>query len=123
MTKIEPIIGVKNVAKSSLWYQTVLELKSNHGGDAFEMLTNEKGATVLCLHLWGEHEHPTLSEPKKDNGNGLILYFRVNDLEPIWKNAIQHKVTIEFEPRLNENSHCKEFALRDLDGYYLLISE
>ncbi|MDX2465590.1 MAG: VOC family protein [Porticoccus sp.] len=47
--KIEPLIIVSNVEKSSKFYQNVLGLKSAHGGDEYEMLTRE-GNLVLPLH-------------------------------------------------------------------------
>lgn len=123
MTRLETIIAVKDVAKSSKWYQNLLNLKSNHGGDNFEMLANDKGQVVLCLHRWGEHEHPTMTDPNITIGNGLILYFRVMDFEKVWGNAVRLKLDIEQKPHLNENSGQQQFILRDLDDYYLIISE
>lgn len=122
MIRNEPIIGVKDVKKSAQWYQELLGCKGLHGGDHFEMLADEDGNLFLCLHLWGEHDHPTLTKPIDQNGNGLILYLRVDDLDKVWKNAQHLKATIEAAPNLNKNSGKQEFALRDLDGYYLLIS-
>lgn len=83
MIKSEPIIGVQDVERSSEWYQQLLGCKSNHGGATFEILTDINGETFLCLHKWGEHEHPTLSNPKVQPGNGLILYLKVNDLNQV----------------------------------------
>ncbi len=121
--KIEPILGVKNVQKSSEWYQEVFNLTSGHGGDTFEMLNDKDGQTILCLHVWGEHEHPTIHKSNHSNGNGLILYFKVDDLKMIWQKVNATNTKIEFEPTLNENSGKTEFAIRDLDGYYLLVSK
>ena len=122
MTKLEPIIGVQDVEKSADWYQNILNLQSSHGGDSFEMLVNKNSEIILCLHSWEEHGHPTLLEPE-NNGNGLILYFKIEDLEKVWKNAIRLNAKIDYDPRLNENSGKEEFALWDLDGYYLIISK
>ena len=123
MTRIEPVIGVKDVKASSVWYQQLLSCKSNHGGDTFEILANEVGDTILCLHKWGEHDHPTLRKPEASSANGLILYFRVGDLGKPWKNAKHINAQIEEEPHLNQNSGQKEFSLRDPDGYYVTVSE
>lgn len=122
MIKNEPIIGVQDVEKSSAWYQKLLQCNSSHGGSTFEMLTDEEGEIFLCLHKWGEHEHPTLSSPKIQAGNGLILYLKVEDLDKAWKNAQELNAKIEGPPSLNPNSGKKQFCLRDLDGYYLMIS-
>jgi hypothetical protein len=123
MTRLETIIAVQDVTKSSKWYQNLLNLKSKHGGNSFEMLANDNGEVILCLHKWGEHEHPTMKDPSIAVGNGLILYFRVADLSKIWNNAIRMNVIVEQEPHLNENSGQQQFILRDIDGYYLIISE
>lgn len=122
MTRLEIIIAVKDVTKSSKWYQDLFNLKSNHGGDNFEMLANEKGEVMFCLHCWGEHDHPTMKDPSVAVGNGLILYFRISDLNEVWSNAIKLNLDMEQELHLNENSGQQQFILRDLDGYYLIIS-
>jgi catechol 2,3-dioxygenase-like lactoylglutathione lyase family enzyme len=123
MMRLETIIAVKDVARSSKWYQNLLSLKSNHGGDNFEMLTDTNGVVILCLHRWGEHDHPTMKDPNIAVGNGLILYFRVLDLNEVWSNAVKLNLDIEQEPHLNENSGHHQFVLRDLDGYYIIVSE
>jgi catechol 2,3-dioxygenase-like lactoylglutathione lyase family enzyme len=123
MTRLETIIAVKDVAKSSKWYQDLLGLKSKHGGDTFEMLANEKGEVILCLHHWGEHDHPTMKDPQITVGNGLILFFRVSDLNKVWNEAVRLDFALEQSPHLNENSGQQQFILRDLDNYYLIISE
>lgn len=63
MAKLETIIAVKDVAKSSKWYQGLLGLKSTHSGGNFEMLADKNGSVILCIHRWGEHDHPTMTNP------------------------------------------------------------
>ncbi|KIX22195.1 glyoxalase [Flavobacterium sp. 316] len=121
MIKTEPIIAVKNVHESSEWYQKLLNCKSGHGGDTFEILTNDNNEQILSLHKWSAHEHPTLSNPNIKAGNGLILYFVVDDLNLIWKNAKKLNAKIEEEPHLNINSGRIEFSIRDLDDYFISI--
>lgn len=123
MIKNEPIIGVSDVKKSSEWYQKLLDCNSSHGGSIFEMLTDSNGEVFLCLHKWGEHEHPTLSSPKTQPGNGLILYLRVENLNKVWNNSQELNFEIEESLHLNPNSGKEQFCLRDLDGYYLMITE
>lgn len=122
MTKLETIIAVKDISISSEFYQELLGCKSEHGGDMFEILTSESNV-VLCLHKWGEHEHATMLNPNKEIGNGLILFFRVDDLDKVFENSKTLKADIEKEIHYNENSLKRQFTLRDLDGYYLIISE
>ncbi|MGO3807447.1 MAG: VOC family protein [Sphingobacterium sp.] len=122
MIKTETIIAVKNVSESSLWYQKLLGCISGHGGDSFEILTSDD-TVVLCLHKWGEHQHPTMQHSEMEAGNGLILFFRVDNLATIFDNATNLNARIEKEIHYNENSLKNQFIVRDLDNYYLIISD
>ena len=122
MVRTETIIAVKDVPKSSEFYQNLLACKSEHGGESFEILTSDT-TVVLCLHKWGEHEHPTMLNLNKEVGNGLILFFRVDNLNQIFENAKKLNANIEKEIHYNDNSLKNQFILRDLDNYYLIISE
>ena len=121
--KIDPIIAVKNVSETSQWYQTVFDCRSIHGGDEFDVLVNQEGEVFICLHQWGEHEHPTMKNAGLTNGNGLILYFRTVNMEEVRQNLARIDYKVEREIQLNPNSGKREFSLRDPDGYYLTISE
>lgn len=121
--KIDPIIAVKDVEASSRWYQSVFGCKSKHGGDLFDILVVENEEVLICLHKWGEHEHPTMKSPKIPPGNGLILYFRTKHMKEIRQNIEQFGHPVEEEIRKNPNSGKMEFSLRDPDGYYLIIAE
>lgn len=120
MVKTELIIAVENVEKSSKFYQKLLGCLGKHGGTVFDILTDKDGRQILSLHKWGEHEHPTFND-KQNAGNGLIIYFVVDDLKPIWDNAKKLNANIENEPKLNPNSGRMEFSIRDLDNYYVSI--
>ena len=123
MIKIDPIIAVKDIKLSSAWYQKVFNLKSNHGGDTFEILVDNQNSVVLCLHAWGDHEHPTMIDTNITPGNGLIFYFRTDNLIDIREKVIASGSQLENEIHINPNTQMKECAFRDLDGYYLLVSE
>ena len=123
MGKIDPIIAVKDVEASSKWYQSVFGCKSKHGGSEFDILVSDSDEVLICLHKWGEHDHPTMKEPNTSPGNGLILYFRMENMTEIRQNVKRLGLPIEEDIRLNPNSGKQEFSLRDPDGYYLTISE
>lgn len=122
MKKIDPIIAVKDVNASAEWYHAVFGCKRLHGGNEFAVLY-DNNEILLCLHKWGEHDHPTLMNPDITPGNGLILYYKTDDLARIRHNieTIQHPV--EEEMHLNPNSQKNEFSVRDKDGYYWIITE
>ena len=55
-------------------------------------------------------------------GNGLLLFFRVDDFDMLLGRARALVVRFEEEPHLNPNTQTMEFSLRDPDGYYVTIS-
>lgn len=122
-SKIDPIIAVKDVEASSRWYQSVLNCRSMHGGKEFDILVSSENEVLLCLHGWGAHGHPTMQDPKITPGNGLILYFRTDDIDLIRENVRRLGYSVDEEVHLNPNSTRMEFSLRDPDGYYLTITE
>jgi len=123
MIKLDPIIGVKDVEASAKWYEQIFGLKRTHGGNDFAVLVSENDDIILCLHKWGEHQHPTLTKPTVAVGNGLILYFRTDEMDVIRKNIDGIGYIIEEDIHLNPNSLKKEFSLRDPNGYFLIITE
>ena len=123
MTKTDPILAVKDVEASSKWYQSIFGCRSMHGGKEFDILVSENKEVLICLHKWGEHDHPTMTAPTITPGNGLILYFRTDNMNGIRKNIEKLGGAVEKEILLNPNSGKKEFSLRDPDGYYLTITE
>ena len=123
MTQIDPIIAVKDVEASSTWYQSVFGCRSMHGGKEFDILVSETNEVLLCLHKWGEHGHPTMLNPAIAPGNGLILYFRTENINTIRQNVEKIGSNVEQDIHLNPNSTKLEFSIRDPDGYYLTITE
>ena len=120
---IDPILAVNNVSASARWYELVFGYRRKHGGDEFAILVDNKDQIMLCLHKWGAHEHPTMMNPQITPGNGLILYFRTENLEELRNNVARMKYPVATDMEVNPNSNKKEFSLRDLDGYYLTITE
>lgn len=123
MIKIDPIIAVRNIEASANWYQSVFGCKRTHGGDHFAVLVSEDEEILICLHQWGEHSHPTMIHPNGLSGNGLILYFRTENMSTIRQNIEDLGYAVVEDTHLNPNSTKKEFSLRDPDGYYLTITE
>lgn len=78
---------------------------------------------LLCLHAWGAHEHPSLASPDTARpGNGLLLFFRVDDYEQSLASARSLVAALDEEPARNPNTGTMEFALRDPDGYRVMVS-
>ena len=123
MAKLDPIIAVKSIEASSTWYQSVFNWRSLHGGGHFDILVAEKDEIMLCLHPWEQDEHPTMMNPAITPGNGLILYFRTENMRAIRQNVEKLGYAIEVDIHPNPNSSKLEFSLRDPDGYYLTITD
>lgn len=71
----------------------------------------------------GAHEHPTMVKEDEITGNGLILYFKAENIEEIRENLRKMTYEVEQEIRVSPNSRRKEFSMRDPDGYYITIAE
>jgi len=121
--KVDPIIAVKNVEESSKWYQSIFACKSIHGGSEFDVLISKEEEVILCLHKWANHGHETMRNSNILPGNGLILYFRVLNLEEIRDNVNRMEYPVGAEIEINPNSHKREFSIKDPDGYFLTVSE
>jgi len=124
MRRTWTIIGVGDVAGSFRWYQSLLGLPETAAAhDDFGQILDSDGTVLLCLHAWGAHQHPSLtSRDRAQPGNGLLLFFRVDDFDMALPRARALAVRFEEEPHLNPNTGTMEFSLRDLDGYYVTIS-
>jgi hypothetical protein len=55
-------------------------------------------------------------------GNGLLLFFRVNDFDLALQRARSLVTRLEEESHVNPNTQTKEFSLRDPAGYCVMIS-
>ena len=96
MKRTWTIIGVGDVPGSLKWYQALF------GQPA-----------TLPAHDYFGHGPP---------GNGLLLFFRVDDFDLALQRARSLVTRLEEEPHVNPNTQTEEFSLRDPDGYYVTIS-
>jgi len=124
MRRTWTIIGVSDVPRSFKWYQSLFgQRETQPGHDYFGQIFDSDGTVLLCLHQWGAHEHPSLMSPDQATpGNGLLLFFRVDDFDKALKRARVLVTRFEEEPHVNPNTRTEEFSLRDPDGYYVTIS-
>ena len=124
MMRLWTIIGVGDVGRSFKWYQSIFgQAETSPAHDYFGQINDSDGTVLLCLHKWGAHEHPSLTSPDQGKaGNGLLLFFRVDDFGMALSRARALVTRLEEEPHLNPNTGTMEFALRDPDGYYVTIS-
>jgi catechol 2,3-dioxygenase-like lactoylglutathione lyase family enzyme len=124
MKRTWTIIGVRDVPGCLKWYQVLFgQPVTLPTHDYFGQIVDSDGTVLLCLHEWGAHEHPSLKSPDHGApGNGLLLFFRVDDFDLALHRARSLVTLLEEEPHVNPNTKTKEFSLRDPNGYYVTIS-
>jgi hypothetical protein len=124
MKHIWTIIGASDVPASVRWYQTLFSQPTAPPAHPyFGQILDSDGTVLLCLHQWGSHEHPSLMSPVHGTpGNGLLLFFRVDDFDLTLQNTRSLTTRFEEEPHVNPNTQTREFSLRDPDGYCVTIS-
>ena len=124
MKRTWTIIGVVDVARSFKWYQSLFgQPETPPAHHEFGQVLDADGTVLLCLHQWGAHEHPSLTSPDRSApGNGLLLFFRVDDFDEALPRARALVNELEEDVHVNPSTGTREFALRDPDGYYVMIS-
>jgi catechol 2,3-dioxygenase-like lactoylglutathione lyase family enzyme len=124
MKRTWTVIGVRDVPKSFKWYQSLFgQPETAPGHEYWGQIVDTDGTVLLCLHRWAAHDHPTLMSPDDGKpGNGLLLFFRVDDYEMALERARALVDRLEEEPHVNANTQTWEFSLHDPDGYYVTIS-
>lgn len=123
MNHLWTMIGVVDVPRSLAWYQSLLGLPVTLPQHDYFATIETDGTVLLCLHRWGDHEHPSLASPDHaEPGNGLLLFFRLDDFDQALARARALAIALEEEPHVNPKTGTREFALRDPDGYYVMLS-
>jgi catechol 2,3-dioxygenase-like lactoylglutathione lyase family enzyme len=125
----QPLIAVHDVEASSQWYQRLLGCRSGHGGREYERLVDGDGVLVMQLHDWDEEHHDGgLGAPEsRPYGNGVLLWFEVDDFDAAVERARALDAEIVITPHRNPpegpgGPAHREVWLRDLDGYTVVLA-
>lgn len=119
--QLAPLVCVHDVEASSRWYQQLLGCTSGHGGSKYERL-NYGDRLVLQLHDWEvEHDHGPLGDPSLAHGNGVILWFELDDFDAAVARAEAMRVAVVVPCRWSDNGNW-ELWLRDPDGYSVVLT-
>lgn len=124
----QPLIAVTDVEESSRWYQRLLGCRSNHGGPNYEQLVSG-GKLILQLHSFKlEHHHGPIGNPHdKPYGNGVLLWFEVDDFDAVMERAAELGAEI-VRPRHRNPPEGEwgpnhwECWMRDPDGYMVVVA-
>ena len=121
-------MAVSDVPASSRWYQRLLGLQSDHGGPVYERLVFNSDL-ILQLHSFeSEHDHGPIGDPHdKPYGNGVLLWFEVDDFDAVMGRASEMSVEIVMPPHRNPpdgngGPNHWECWMRDPDGYVVVVA-
>ena len=91
----QPLICVTDVEATSRWYQRLLGCRGAHGGSHYEQLVKD-GSLILQLHSFEvEHHHgPIGNRADRPYGNGVLLWFEVDDFDAVVERAAEMGVEI-----------------------------
>jgi catechol 2,3-dioxygenase-like lactoylglutathione lyase family enzyme len=129
--RAQPLINCRDVQASSLWYQKLLRCVGGHGGDEYERLWDPSRHTtkwgsdglILQLHAWEiDHHHGHMGDPSASVGNGVLLWFEVDDLDGAVARAKELEAPIVLDVHQNPNAGHRELWLRDPDGYTVVLA-
>lgn len=122
----QPLICVSDVEASSRWYQRLLNARSAHGGPNYERLVMD-GELVLQLHRWDvEHHHGPIGDRQVAPGNGVLLWFEIDDFDAAVERAAEMGVEVLLPRHRNPpgdgGPNHWEIWLRDPDGYKVVLA-
>ncbi len=123
------MLATNDVEATSRWYQQLLGAKSDHGGPNYERLNDKQGQLIMQLHRWEEeHHHDPVGDPtKKPYGNGVLLWFEIDDFDAAVTRAATLKAEVVLAPHRNPpegngGPNHREIWLRDPNGYLVVLA-
>jgi catechol 2,3-dioxygenase-like lactoylglutathione lyase family enzyme len=123
----QPLIAVADVEATSRFYQKLLGCVSAHGGPEYERLEHN-GRLVMQLHRWEvEHHHGPIGDPNLPPGNGVLLWFEIDDFDAAMERVAELQPPIVMPkhrnpPDGNGGPNHWECWLRDPNGYTVVLA-
>ncbi len=124
----QPLIAVHDIQASSRWYRHLLGCRSAHGGDEYERLVSDRGL-ILQLHRFGVgHHHGPIGNPDdRPYGNGVLLWFEVDDFDAADRRAGELAAAVVRPRHRNPPDGAGgpnhwELWLQDPDGYTVVLA-
>jgi catechol 2,3-dioxygenase-like lactoylglutathione lyase family enzyme len=126
----QPLLAVTDVEATSRFYQRLLGARSDHGGTEYERLVDADGRLVMQLHAFtvGHHHGPIGDPGSRPYGNGLLLWFEIEDFDAAVGRAGELGAEIILAPHRNPpdgqpgGPAHREIWLRDPDGYAVVLA-
>jgi catechol 2,3-dioxygenase-like lactoylglutathione lyase family enzyme len=127
----QPLIVCRDVEASSRFYQHLLGCTDGHGGSEYARLYDPKlhhtkwdsDGLILQLHAWDvDHDHGPMGDPDVARGNGVLLWFEVDDFDAAVARVAELGATVVMAPHVNPRPNHREIWIRDLDGYLVVLA-
>ena len=124
----QTLLAVRDVEASSRWYQTLLDLRSDHGGPHYERLL---AGDTLVLQLHNRetaHHHGSITSPEAEVGHGVLVWFEVADFDAAVQRATVLRAPVVHAPHRNPPSGegngpgHRELWVTDPDGYTVVLA-
>jgi catechol 2,3-dioxygenase-like lactoylglutathione lyase family enzyme len=129
--RAQPLIVCRDVLASSRFYQHLLGCQNAHGGTEYTRLVDPKAhhtewgsdGLILQLHAWDvDHHHGTMGDPALPLGNGVLLWFEIDDFDAAVARARELGAPVVLDVHVNPNPDHRELWIKDPDGYTVVIA-
>lgn len=129
--RAQPLIACRDVEASSRFYERLLGCQGSHGGPEYQRLSDPKlhhtqwgsDGLILQLHAWDvDHHHGSMGDPNLPIGNGVLLWFEVDDFDAAVERARQLEAPVVLDVHVNPNAGHREMWIKDLDGYTVVLA-
>ena len=125
--RAQPLIVVADVEASSRWYCRLLGCRSGHGGREYERLLAGDVLVLQLHHPEADHHHGPIADPAVPRGNGVLLWFEVDDFDAAVARAGELHAEVVLPPHRNPpdgdgGPDHREVWLRDPDGYTVVLA-
>jgi len=118
----QPLICVRDVEASSLFYERLLGGRSGHAGPEYGRVFCDD-RLVLQLHAFEvDHHHGPIADLAQPLGNGFLIWFEAEDFEAAMVRVAALDPGIVMPRHRNPNAMHWEIWLRDPDGYVVVIA-
>ncbi len=129
--RAQPLIVCKDVQESSKFYQDLLGCLGGHGGTEYERLYDPTlhhtkwGSDGLIMQLHNrdeEHHHGHMHDPNVPLGNGVLLWFEVDDFDAAVARVRKLNAPVVMDVHVNPNAGHRELWIKDPDSYTVVIT-
>ena len=124
----QTMLAVRNVETSSRWYQTLLGLRSDHGGPQYERLLAGDTLVLQLHHRDTAHHHGRIVEPDAGVGHGVLVWFEVADFDEAVQRTTELAAPVVRAPHRNppagegNGPGHRELWVSDPDGYTVVVA-